>query len=462
MSIIIPISYFKNEHIKKLNNDLHIKPIQKPSNNRFNQNFSQSVKPIEAFDTFKLNNVDVACLPFSYFYHHFEHLPDFKNNRISFSQDKTNLEFNGNLLQRQKSVRDEIFEILNRTRSVVLSLHTGFGKTVLALYIAYKIGLRTVILCHRKIIIQQWVESIKKYLPNATYAILNEPVKKKDRKEFPNWVNEDENPDFLICNVINVPKKDRMFYSSYGLVVVDEIHTVCTNSFSKSLLFIYPKYLIGLSATPFRSDGLDRILEIFVGPEIVYRKLFKPFNVYKINTLYKPETSLNISGNLDWNSILEGQSTNKKRNQLIVNLCRFFCNRNILVLVKRIEHANTLSSMLKVYGEDVDIFCGNNKVVNYNCRILIASYSIAGVGFDHPGLNMLIGAADVQEQFMQYIGRIFRRDDVSPMYIDMIDENSTIKKHSTSRIKICKEIGATVKDFHKIFPHFQQLVDLLN
>jgi ribosomal 50S subunit-associated protein YjgA (DUF615 family) len=77
-------------------------------------------------------------------------------------------------------------------------------------------------------------------------------------------------------------------------------------------------------------------------------------------------------------------------------------------------------------------------------------------------LDMLIGAADVLENFTQYIGRIFRRDDVSSIYIDLIDEMSTMKKHSVERLKICKELGAEVKDFEKTFRDFFKMISYLN
>jgi hypothetical protein len=118
--------------------------------------------------------------------------------------------------------------------------------------------------------------------------------------------------------------------------------------------------------------------------------------------------------------------------------------------------------MLKEYGEEVDVFMDTQRTFNYDCRILIATYSKGGVGFDHPKLDMLISGADVEEGFQQYIGRIFRRDDVSPVYIDLIDNMSTIKKHSITRLKICKDLGGIVKDFEKIFPDFNKLIKILN
>ena len=164
---------------------------------------------------------------------------------------------------------------------------------------------------------------------------------------------------------------------------------------------------------------------------------------------------------LDWNSVLESQANDPYRNNLIVDLCRYFITRHILILVKRKDHANLLKSLLIDYGQDVDVFMGDSKTCNYNCRILIATYSKGGVGFDHPKLDMLIAAADVQESFMQYLGRIFRRDDVCPIYIDLVDQMSTLKKHSTARCAICKEIGGIIKKFDKYFPTFEQVLSKL-
>jgi superfamily II DNA or RNA helicase len=450
MSVLVNINNLSPDIIKKLNKDLIVKSGSKETKNFKGIQIPTKQVVVECFDIFNLkqNNtsIETGCIPFSYYYHHIEH----KSSSVSiFNHKKLDIEFQGNLLERQKNIREEALEILNRSKSIILSLHTGFGKTIFTLYLLSKIKLKTIVLCHRSIIIDQWISSIKKYLPTTTVTVLG-------RKD------EDKDADIMIANVINVPKKDRSFFASYGTVVVDEIHTVCTQNFSKSLLYIFPKYMIGLSATPEREDGLDRILEIFVGPEMIVRKLRTNFNIYKVNTGFEPDTKLNIAGGLDWTSVIDSQSKDKNRNQLIVNLCRYFINRNILVLVNRVEHAHLLKAILKEYNEDVDAFMGGDKICNYNSRILIATFSKGGVGFDHPKLDMLIAAGDVKANFMQYIGRIFRRDDVSPIYLDLIDSMSTMEKHSNERCNICRQLGGIVKRFDKHFPNFDTMVHLLN
>jgi superfamily II DNA or RNA helicase len=423
----------QKNHIER---ELTIKPLKKQLNpfaKKKSYEFTQNNTCVETFDIdISDKNSPMVYLPFSYSYHN---LKITENPNIM----KADFTFEGSLLPRQKEIRDEVFEILNRTQSILLSLYTGFGKTIFAIYIASKINLKTVVLCHRKIIMDQWLDSINKYIPNCKAKIVegNELV--------------DKEYDICIMNVINVPKKHRNQYNHFGLVIVDECHTVCTQSFSQSLFYFFPKYVIGLSATPERSDGMDKIIEMFVGPEIISRKMYRLFNVYKLSTGFEPNVQETRSGSLDWNKVIESQGLDEDRNNLICKIVKYFSKRNILVLCKRKDHARILFEKLKKDGEEVDVFMDTQKTCNYNSRILIATYSKGGVGFDHPKLNMMITAADVLENFTQYLGRIFRTSDEFPIYVDLVDKFKPIYNHSLERIKICKALGGEVKKFNQYF-----------
>lgn len=455
MSVYLPTELLTSNDVRNLKKDLLVK--ETPAGNKFiSPVYQTNLKAVECYDDCVIDETEYSVIPFSYYKKKFSQNEEENKYPIRDTECKTveTLQFKGELLDRQKEVKKEVVKILNETNSVVLSLHTGFGKTVMALYFCCKIGLRTIVLCHRKIIIEQWITSIEKYIPNATFCILGDKPTKKYMREHPQYTDE-KDADILVCNVINVPKRKREFYKEFGTVIIDEIHTVCTESFSKSLLYLFPEYIIGLSATPFRSDGMDRIIDLFCGSNIIFRKLYKPFNAYRFNTGITLDIKENISGQMDWNSVLESQVESDKRNDMIVKLCLYFCTKNILILVKRVDHAIRLKQLLINKGEIVDTFMDTKKTFNEDCRILIATFSKGGVGFDFPKLNMLICGGDVKENFAQYIGRIFRRDDVNPIYIDLVDEMKTIKTHSTERMKFCKEIGAEVKPFQKTFKDFE-------
>ena len=438
MSRLVLVKNLKqHQKINKIVKDCNVKEIQKFSLT----NLYTKKKEVETLDIFEVEKDKIlVAIPFSYYYHNLTSI-----TTIDFDYSKIEMRFVGELLERQKILKEDVFEILNRTGSILLCLHTGFGKTIFALYIASKIKMKTIVLCHRKIIIDQWYNAIQKYLPNVSVEILN-PKKKPTA-------------DIVIGNVLTVPKCNegilsRDTFKDYGTLLLDEIHTVCTEQFSKALYHIYPKCVIGLSATPERSDGMDKIIQLYIGPEGVYKDMWRIFNVYKLPTEFTPEVLRNVDGSIDWNSALSSQANSKERNDLIVKCVRYFRSRKILILVKRKEHAYQLKELMFQLGEDVDTFMESDKNANYECRILIATYSKGGVGFDHPGLDMLIGAADVEENFMQYLGRVFRKDNTAPIYLDLIDNNPIMKKHSLTRLKICTSVGGVVRKFHECFPSF--------
>jgi len=407
-------------------------------------NVKQRIDAYKIFDG--SNGEKLVCLPFSYFFHHWQSTLTPLLRSPKSVQFPT---FSGSLLPRQTEIEPEAMEILTRTGSVLLCLHTGFGKTIFTIYLCSKLGMKTLILCHRTIIMQQWMDAIAKYLPGCKSIILSSKAKSFD------------NADIVIANALLIPKLDVALYSSFGTLVVDEVHTICTQQFSQALHLITPKYLIGLSATPKRSDGMDLLLELYIGPEMINKPMRRHFHVYKYSTGFVPTCEYTVQGKLNWNSVLVSQSNDYDRNALICKMIWYFGRRNILVLVKLKEHALVLKQMLQQIGEDVDVFMDNIKQVNYSCRVLIATFSKGGVGFDHPKLDMLIGAADVEENFMQYLGRVFRRDDIQPIYVDLKDNMSRLATHSKTRINICEEVGGQVYDFKKSFKHFPMLTQSL-
>lgn len=432
MSAKVIIDHISIEKRKKLIDDLNIKTIVVQKNKKYLSD--------DIFDVYDIIDDNIVSIPFAYYY---QNLNGYPNQDLVQNYQNMNCEFQLNLFERQKQIRNDTLSILNETRSIVLSLFTGFGKTYYAIYLACKINLKTVIFCHRVIIMDQWEQSIKKACGDTVkIQIVTSKCK------------IDHDADFYIINVVNMTKRDRNDFSHCGLLIADELHTLCTEKYSKALTYIFPKYSIGLTATPVRSDGKDRVIELFMGPNIITKTLTTLFNVYLINTGFVPISKTTESGQLNWNSVLESQSISKQRNELIIDIARYFSTRNILILCKRKDHAKIIAEGLKMYNEDVDVYMGSTRIVNYNCRILVATYSKSGCGFDHPALDMLILAADAQELFQQYLGRVFRREYHFPIIIDPQDKFFPLRKHSETRIKIYKETGGEIRNFEKYFPHF--------
>jgi superfamily II DNA or RNA helicase len=355
-----------------------------------------------------------------------------------------NMSFTTSLRPEQKQLVSEAFKQMNKTGSVVLSCYTGFGKTCTGIYMACQIRLPTLIICHRVILINQWVESIQKFC-NKQVSI--QVVKGGDD-------NLSSNADFYIINAINVPKLGRKAFEHIGLLVVDECHLIMADKLSQSMKYVCPRYVIGLSATPYRTDGLNRLLDLYFGEYKIIRTMSRPFTVYKVSTNVEIEAKLNVQGKVDWNSVIESQSESQSRNELIISLLKAHSTRIFLVLCKRVKQARILYDRLKEEKENVDILVQSDQTFDKNCRILIATSSKAGVGFDFQELNTLLLASDVKDYFVQYLGRIFRKqqsqETVQPMVFDLVDDFPLLEKHFKSRLKVYKEMGGTVKPYQTL------------
>jgi len=352
------------------------------------------------------------------------------------------IHFHGHLRENQKEVKHEAIELLNKYGSVIIAAYPGYGKTCSAIYIATRIKLKTMILCHRVVLINQWKESIKKFCPNATVQVITAKSEMKD-------------VDFYIMNATNVPKHPRTFYKEIGTLIIDEAHIVMAEKMSQCMRYFFPRYVIGLSATPYRTDGLNGLLDMYFGKNKIIRKLWRRHSVFRINTNIKPEVKLNRMGKVDWGSVLESQSNNVERNEMIIKLVGHFSDRVFLILCKRVSQANYLVDRLKEEGEDVTSLIGNQQEYEQSSRILVGTSSKVGVGFDHPRLDSLIIASDLEQYFVQYLGRVFRREDVEPFIFDIVDDYSLLQKHFRTRNAVYLEHGGIVKDFRRSFPEFE-------
>ena len=156
-------------------------------------------------------------------------------------------------------------------------------------------------------------------------------------------------------------------------------------------------------------------------------------------------------GKIDWNSVLESQASSIPRNQMIIDIILQFKNRTFLVLCKRIKQVEYLmNELISEHKQDVTFLSGKKQTYNQTSRILIATIQKCGTGFDHPKLDTLLLAADVQEYFIQYLGRVMRRPEVEPYIFDLVDDNNTLRSHYYTRRKVYISHGGTVNNLKNI------------
>ena len=425
MSLSVNIDSLSLAVREKLVTDLTVRPELE------NKKYTSYTSQTPDVELFQIRNDDVI-VPFAYGLNELKINKPKKENYDIISD----FSFTGTLRESQKEIKDEAIKLLNSHGTCLISCYPGFGKTITSIYIASKIKLKILILTHRVVLIKQWEEAIKTFCPNASINIIT-PTKKNISLDF----------DFNIINPINVGKYGPNFFSKIGTVIVDEAHLIMSKVLSQSLQFLFPKYLIGLSATPYRSDGLSVLLDLYFTENKIVRKLQREHIVYKLNTKFKPVVELGRNGTVNWGKILESQSNDIDRNNMILNIVNTHKDRIFLILSKRIEQAKYLHSKFVEMGESVDLLIESSTKFNKDCRILISTTSKAGIGFDHARLDALILASDLEDYFIQYLGRVFRRIDVIPIIFDLVDDNPILKKHFSTRKKVYTECGGKIQNY---------------
>lgn len=342
------------------------------------------------------------------------------------------LHFQGTLKPKQEQVKKEAISHLNKDGVALLSMHTGFGKTITTLALAAtSIRMRACVVVKGLVLCKQWIKSIQTFLPDAQVKLFDSKTEYSD------------DYNFLIVNAINIPKMS--WLNKIGLVIVDECHQIVSQVLSQGLLHFQPRFLIGLSATPYRMDGLDKLIQLYFGTSPIVRKMQRPHQVYRLDTTFEPELEYSQDGTVIWNSMLNSQGTCPERNDFIIRLTQYFQTKHILILTKRVEQVKYLIEKLVAMGEPVCALCEDTSEVDDNVRIIVGIAAKAGTGFDHASLDMMILASDVEAYFIQYLGRVFRRDDVEPVIIDIVDKHKSLQRHFSTRKKAYIEAGGTIE-----------------
>lgn len=310
--------------------------------------------------------------------------------------------------------------------------------TATAINISTKIKLKTLVILNRLLLIEQWRDSILKFCPDARVYTIQPKI-----KVIP--------PDyhFYLINAINVSKINRTAFDFIGFCIVDECHMIMSEILSQCMWNISPKYLLGLSATPYRIDGLNDMISSYFGSHRITRDIQRKHIIYKVNTGLTIEFTYNRFGKMDWNSLLAFQSTCFARNQIIIDIVKQYPERYFLLLTKRIEQGKILSTLLEKENIEHDCLFGQNKYIETTKHVLIGTTGKCGVGFDAPKLNTLVLCNDMVNYYIQMLGRVMRQKDSDAWVFDLVDENPVLIKHYYERCKTYKKYGGT---FEKTLP----------
>ena len=138
----------------------------------------------------------------------------------------------------------------------ILEVPCGRGKTVMALKIISELKCPALIYVNKGFLADQWLERIATYLPNAS-------VGRVQADTF-----DIENRDIVICMIQTIYNRDYVAkneFKDFGITIIDEVHRIGSGEFSKALFNITTPYVLGISATVDRKDGMESVLKMFLG-----------------------------------------------------------------------------------------------------------------------------------------------------------------------------------------------------
>lgn len=343
--------------------------------------------------------------------------------------DESHWKFSGTIREAQKPVINSY--LTPEPRDGIISLQTGGGKTVCALYIASVLQLPTIVLVHNTFLRDQWIDRIHAFLPSARIgSIQGDTI-------------DVENRDIVVAMLQSVSMKEypKSVFERFGFLIVDECHHIASEAFSQAIPKLTCKHMLGLSATPDRKDKLMHVINWFLGP-----LLYKSDTSDKVDEKVKVEVYEFEPADPSYNDIIYNHAgvmftslmVNKvveyaPRNKLIAELLTDLYHekeREILVLTDRVDHTRVLFDMLPLDIQETACILGRNVKSSQRAewceskRILIATYSMCKEGFDVAKLNTLV-IATPRPDVDQIVGRILRVEKttrtIDPLIIDIVD-----------------------------------------
>lgn len=344
----------------------------------------------------------------------------------------TDIKFEGKL-------RDTQIEMVEATRKQfetevkggIWHASTGVGKTFAALFMIAELGLKTLVVVNKEVLKRQWMREIKKVLPKATIGLIQgDTTDVKDK-------------DVVVGMLQSISKRNynAKIYDDISFIIIDETHNVGSAFFSQLLFKVQPKYRLGLSATPKRKDGMEKVFEEHLGPTIIQvnNLTVEPkIQFISIRDLEKDiKPSMTRQGRTNMAKLVTDITKSKKRNQLIIRevLKLLQQKRRLIVFSDRVQHCKlldhvtrqTISKYPKLEGLTSSIFVGGMKDEEYEtakkCDVIFATFSLAKEGFDHDVLDSCI-LATPKSDVVQVVGRILRKKNANfPLVVDLVDRN---------------------------------------
>ena len=314
------------------------------------------------------------------------------------------LEFLGSLRDDQKQTAAALEATIRARRAALCEMPTGGGKTVVALWLAARLGVRTLVVVHTRVLLEQWRQRAAQFVRGDVEIGMLQTLRRAE------------------------PRTD------VGFVVYDEVHHTCARAFSRVMFRIRPRYALGLSATTTRLDGLECVLHAFFGAPTAQKAKARQARVEVLRLPdfgVVPVTQHNHAlgrACVVVSRLVSDLAKCAPRTELLVEATRAMCaaGRRVLVITHRREHCLSFDAMLRERGVRSCAVLGGSKRAERELECIVGTAGVVAEGFDEPWLDTLLFATP-QVSVTQAVGRILRRDAGAgagagaPLVVDPVD-----------------------------------------
>ena len=356
-----------------------------------------------------------------------------------------------NLREYQKNAVDAAL----KARNGVLVAPCGSGKSEMGLEIAARISGRTLWIVHTWDLANQILNraAIRYNIPKESYGqIAAGKVNIGDV--------------FTVATVQTLSRVDlAKIQNEFDCIIVDECQHVCSSAdkvtqFEKVITSLCAPYLYGITATPYRADGLERCMFALIGdvihevPQSAVAGNTVPVRVKFVNTGYTPDIDdiTDGDGTLNYAKLIGDITENKDRNAVIVGeIQRAAQNGGVLVLSDRLQHLDVMKKQLCVvlpYRTARLGIASTKAEKERRTRILtdlnsgalnvvFATYKLAKEGLDVPNLRTVVLSCPVKDKttVIQSAGRVARKAEGKDFgtVIDFSDDFGLLRGYEKKR-----------------------------
>lgn len=328
----------------------------------------------------------------------------------------------------------------------VLEAGTGSGKTVMALAVIAKRKQPTLVVVHTKELLYQWQERAHEFL-GVDAGLVGDG-------------HFDVKP-LTVAIVNSARKRTAELVPHFGHLIVDECHRVPATLFTDVVSSFDSYYLLGLSATAFRSDaGMTKLIYYFMGDRVhtVDQLHLKVTGAVLKPKLVRSKTDFRYRYRGDYQALVTALTKHEGRNRQIVDDIVQAVGEQpegtVLVVSDRLSHCQIFADLLKKHSIHVALLTGQtpadqrsaivNDVQEGDVQVLVATLQLISEGFDCSGLSSLFLTTPItfEGRLLQVIGRIMRpAENKTPCVYDYVDDDvSALRRSAAARQKVLVNI----------------------